>query len=107
MTVLIYEDNLLWSRRLELTLAGAGHTAKTLKPTDPAEPADVAIVNLSTPVEALVPALQSLGVKVIAHAGHKEGAKLEAGRDLGCDKVATNSETTHHLPRLIRDLFPE
>lgn len=66
--------------------------------------ATVAIVNLGSsklnPAE-LVPALQSRGIYVIAHAGHKEKELHVIGKEIGCDALATNSEITFKLEKLI------
>jgi hypothetical protein len=64
--------------------------------------ADVAILNLSSPAFSdLVAALKSAGVYTIGHAGHKEKDLLQLGREAGCDAVATNSELTFKLEKLL------
>jgi hypothetical protein len=106
MKVAIYEDNLLWGPRLLKTVNAFGHEGFLVTVAEPVE-ADVAIVNLSSsgfPVETLVPGLRQAGVKVIAHAGHKERELHAAGKDLGCDVLATNSEITHKLPQILEKL---
>ena len=68
------------------------------------EPADAALVNLSSQRLAaaeLVPALNAIGVHTIGFAGHKEKELLETGKALGCRTVATNSEITYKLERLM------
>jgi hypothetical protein len=103
MKVAIYEDNLLWGPRLAKTVTAFGHEALMARTAD-VIPSDVAIVNLSSsgfPVAELVPKLKAAGIKVIAHAGHKETELHEAGRNLGCDYLATNSEITHKLPQIL------
>src|SRR4051812_3215267 len=98
MTVLVFEDNLMWSARLSQSLKALGHTP-LIRATLPneAEGATVAIVNLGSPTLVpgeLVPRLKGLGVHVIGHAGHKEKELHALGRAVGCDTLATNSELT-------------
>lgn len=106
MRVAIYEDNLLWGPRLLKTVTAFGHDG-FLARTAEVHDADVAIVNLSSsgfPVAELVPKLRAAGIRVIAHAGHKEKELLSAGKDLGCDVLATNSEITNKLPQILENL---
>lgn len=110
MRVFVFEDNLMWSARLAQTLRGTGHEplVRTTWPESD-EGAEAAIVNLGSgelrPSE-LVPRLQELGVRVIAHAGHREKELMELGRAAGADVLATNRELTYKLPQLLRDLRP-
>jgi dephospho-CoA kinase len=71
---------------------------------------DVAIVNLGSPPPGVVSAddwaalvrhLKQAGIKVIAHAGHKEHELRDLGRAAGCDVLATNGEMAHHLGRVL------
>jgi hypothetical protein len=48
--------------------------------------------------------LQELGAYVIGHAGHKEKELHAAGRDAGCDRLATNSELTNKLPQMLEEI---
>ena len=71
------------------------------------ESPDVAIVNLGeSDIEGKVAALKAQGVKIIAHAGHKETELLDLGRDLNCDKLVTNSELTNKLGAILESLRP-
>lgn len=105
MTVLIFEDNLMWSARLRQNAAGLGHTAVVLDQLPETIPAgDVAIVNLSTsrlPVDELLARLQKESLFVIGHAGHKEMGLLDMGREKGCHRVVTNSELTNKLAAIL------
>jgi hypothetical protein len=106
MRVAIYEDNLLWGPRLLKTVTAFGHEGELALAPEPMD-ADVAIVNLSSPsfpVSELVPKLLQAGLKVVAHAGHKERELHELGRDLGCHVLATNSEITNKLPQILEKL---
>ena len=105
MTVLVFEDNLLWSARLVKSLRALGHEAIVRTEPD-ATPGDarVAIVNLGSAklrADDLVPKLKSYGIRTIGHAGHKETELLAYGASSGCDVVATNSQLTYKLPELI------
>ncbi len=103
MRIAIYEDNLMWSSRLQMSVKAMGHEAilRTDTVTDAAD--ECAIVNLgSTRLGVnLVPALKANGTTVVAHAGHKEKDLHELGRNAGCDVLVTNSELTHKFPQLI------
>lgn len=107
MTVWVFEENLMWSARLANGIRSLGHTAVVRKDIPEEGNADMAIVNLGAPrpdPRQLVPRLRELGVRTLAHAGHKEKELHELGRDLGCDLLATNSELTHKLPELLEKL---
>lgn len=103
MVVAVYDENLMWSARLRLTLQAAGHTALLPKP-GALPTADVAIVNLGSkafPADQLVPDLKGQGTKIIAHAGRKEKPLLTQGNELGCDLVVSNSTITNQLVKLL------
>lgn len=107
MRIAVYDENLMWTSRLRLTIEGAGHTALIIKQRGETLPADVAIVNLSStvfPAAELVPLLQAAQTKVIAHAGHKERPLHTIGNELGCDLVVSNSSITNHLVKLLNQL---
>lgn len=106
MRVLIYEDNLMWGPRLRMSLEALGHEAKLVEADLPLE-ADLAIVNLGSKfnLDRLVPDLRKLGVRVVAHAGHKEQELLSRGRELGCDAVVTNGALTYKLPAVLAQVM--
>jgi hypothetical protein len=104
MHVLVFEDNLLWSTRLQNSLRSLGHVPEVLTSVPASTDAPLAIVNLGASrfdPAAVVPALRALGVFVIGHAGHQEKAVLGAGKDAGCDRLATNSQITFDLKKVI------
>jgi hypothetical protein len=107
MRVLIFEDNLIWSARLSSSATSCGAQAITARAVpDDVSPSDVAIVNLSMSANSLhelLLALQSKGVYVIAHAGHKEADLLAKGRGVGCDKVVSNKTLTFRLDELLAE----
>jgi hypothetical protein len=105
--ILIFEDNLMWAPRLAKSVAAFGHEPEVLSklPEDLPE-GDVAIVNLGSralPASELVPRLKAAGIKVLAHAGHKETELLEMGKVLGCDRLATNGELTHKIGAILNE----
>jgi hypothetical protein len=105
MRVLIFEDNLMWGPRLNKSVAAFGHepSVVTKIPTE-IPPADLAIVNLSSlslPPSDLIPRLKEAGIKILAHAGHKEKESHALGKDLGCDRLVTNGEITHKLEQIL------
>ncbi len=102
MKVLILEDNLLWSSRLKQTLTAFGHEA--IVASVPQE-CDAAIIALGRPTMASdVASLRAKGAFVIGHAGHKEKELHQAGKDAGCDRLATNSEITNKLPQILEEI---
>ena len=107
MTVLIFDENLLWTSRLANGVRAAGHSPVTfLNATKEWPAADVAIVNLGSaefPAKELVPALRADGIKVVAHAGHKETELLELGKEVECDRLATNGELAKRLKHILAE----
>jgi hypothetical protein len=105
MKILIFEDNLMWGPRLRQTVTSLGHEAVVIqKMPDEIPPAEAAIVNLGSEkmdAATLVPKLKEAGIYVIAHAGHKEKQLHQIGKDLGCDRLASNSELTYKLDQLL------
>jgi len=51
-----------------------------------------------------VVALKAMGAVVIGHAGHKEKELLAAGKEAGCDRLATNSELTNKLHQILQEI---
>lgn len=101
MRLLILERNLMWSSRLGNTARALGHQVQIASTLPEIIEADVAIINLAEPDPRVFAPLAAAGVKIIAHAGHKEKDKLEMGKSAGCDLVVTNSELTYKLAALI------
>lgn len=108
MKILIFEDNLMWGPRLAKSAKAFGHEPHVIAKLGETIPTgDLAIVNLgsiSIPASELVPRLKTAGLKVLAHAGHKEKELHDLGKDLGCDRLATNSEITHKLEQLLAEI---
>ncbi|MFZ4506763.1 MAG: hypothetical protein ACOYON_03590 [Fimbriimonas sp.] len=106
MRVWVFESNLLWSARLLQTLRAIDLDAKVAaRVSEEMAEGDVAILNLgSSGVAGLAAELKQRGVKTLAHAGHKEKELLELGRNVGIDRLATNSELTFKLPELLKEL---
>jgi hypothetical protein len=105
MTILIFEDNLMWSVKLSNAAKALGHEAAVLTAVPDGLPtADAAIVNLgseSMAVDDLLPLLKQKGIWTVGHAGHKEKGLLDAGREAGCDLVVTNSTLTFKLDQVL------
>lgn len=108
MKVLVFESNLLWSERLRRGLHASGHVPIVIRtPVREVPPGDLAIVNLGSDPEELariVAQCRERGIRIVAHAGHKEGEVLERGRALGCDLVVSNSTLTHRLRETLERL---
>lgn len=93
VTLWIFESNLMWSAKLRQSMRMLGHEAQVLKTIPEEGAADAAIVNLGEgDPAALIAALRARGVPTIAHAGHKEQALHQVGREAGATVLVTNSE---------------
>ena len=105
MKVLLFDDNLFWSARLQKTLYAMGHECEVLAAApDVDRGAEIALVNLSqkSPApEDLLPALKGLGLYVVGYAGHKETELREMGAKAGCDRIASNGEMTFKLGKIL------
>ena len=109
MTILLFEDNLMWSVRLRKQLEFSGHTVVVLKSL-PAElpSADAAIVNLGSAAfqsGGLIGRLRSTGIRTVGHAGHKEKDLHEAGLSEGVDLNVTNRELSERAAEVITRLM--
>lgn len=106
MRILIFEDNLMWGPRLVKSAQAFGHEPVLLSKIPNQIPSgDVAIINLGSiamPAVELIPNLKGQGIKILAHAGHKEKELHALGKDLGCDRLATNSEITNKLEQILQ-----
>lgn len=108
MRVAVFESNLLWSSRLVSGLKALGHDAYVPRECDEAAGVDIAIINLgdrSFDSQIIIPKLRSMGIKVVVHAGHKERPLLDLGKTLEADAVVTNSQLTHKLEEVIRQVI--
>ncbi|MBL8060098.1 MAG: hypothetical protein JNK63_05195 [Chthonomonas sp.] len=94
MRVAVYEDNLIWSSRLAVSLRALGHEPIVLRQVDAPLPdgAGLAIVNLTSPTLDAQRVLSNLGrrVFIIGHGGHKELGELPQALKSACDLVTTN-----------------
>ena len=97
----------MWSSRFANTVKGSGHEA-VVTSTIPEGTADAAIVNLGDPnVAQIASGLAERGIYTIAHAGHKEKELMELGKQIKVDRVATNSEITNKLPKMLDEAFAQ
>src|SRR5438093_8082770 len=107
----LIDDNLLTSSQISAKLTALGLTPSLIGGAAGAvgrlaagEPPVVILVNLSAdrlgPLE-LVRAIKGeprlAGVPVVGFTGHTEQARIQAGRDAGCDRVVANSAVTGDL----------
>jgi hypothetical protein len=107
MKVLILEANLLWSTKVARMLAASGIETEVRSAVPSESDAMIAIINLGerTPVE--IESLKQMGMKILAHAGHKETELLDLGKATGCDRIATNSAIAHKLPQILQEMMGE
>jgi hypothetical protein len=108
MRVLVFENNLMWSPRLRKSIESLGHEVVVFE-RPPAElpPARAAIVNLGVPEfadQALIDRLREAGTYTIGHAGHKEKPLLDHGREVGCDRIVSNSTLTFKVEQLLAEI---
>lgn len=105
LKVLIFEDNLMWSVKLKKAAQALGHEVHVFERIpDQIPQAHAAIVNLGSDtlgVDSLLPLLKRQSIWTVGHAGHKEKALLEAGREAGCDLIASNSTLTFKLDQVL------
>lgn len=106
MRILVFESNLMWSSKLRVGLNALGHEPIFLNELGNQPVAgDLAIVNLSQPSPPpteLITALHAAGIKVVAHAGHKEKELLALGKEAGADFLTTNGELSAKLEDVLR-----
>lgn len=103
MRVLIVEDNLIWSSRVQQALLALGHECAQYRPGAIPD-CEAAVLGLGFNAEHLpvvIQALQERKIPIIAHCGHAEKQLSQKGRDLGCDHVVTNGSLTLQLQTLL------
>lgn len=99
MKVALFEPNLFWAAKVRSAIVAAGWECVV---ASEGQWRDVRalVVGLYAPEEALrrvVAEARRNRLPVVGHAGHKEKALLNLGRELGCDRVLTNGELAHRL----------
>lgn len=103
MTILILDDNLMWTARLQRSVAALGHIPY-VGTKIPDEAVDVAILNLGNAKlggSEIITALRAKGTYLIGHAGHKEKDLLLEGTANGVDQVVSNSSLTFKLADIL------
>jgi hypothetical protein len=96
------EDNLLWSSRFRQTLTAFGHEPIVASGPQECDAAIIALGRKTMPQD--VASLHAIGAYVIGHAGHKEKELHRAGKEAGCDRLATNGEITNKLPQMLEEI---
>ena len=119
-TAALIDDNLLTSSQISAKLTALGLTPVVIGSPSGAverltagEPPVVILVNLSAdrlqPLE-LVRAIKAeprlAEVPVVGFTGHTEQARIQAGRDAGCDRVVANSAVTGDLRAVLDRYLP-
>jgi hypothetical protein len=107
MKVLILERNLMWSSRLAKLARSAGHEVELSGSTPENTDSMIAIINLGERSAVDIESLKEKGMKILAHAGHKEKALLEFGTKHRCDRVVSNSEIVNKLPMILTEMMDE
>ncbi len=108
MRVLVFENNLMWSARLQKSLTALGHEAVIYdRLPDDIRPASAAIINLGIEEfadQAWINTLRENGIYTIGHAGHKEKPLLQHGKEAGCDRIVSNSLLTFKLDQILAEI---
>src|SRR5688500_2733721 len=110
----LIDDNLLFSSQISAGLARLGLAVDTVgSPGGTVErladaPPAVILVNLASDrlqplglVRAVKAEPRLAAVPVIGYTGHTEQARIQAGRDAGCDRVVANSAITGDLASVL------
>ncbi len=116
-TVVVADDDVLFSTRITATLAALGYASVAVRSGDAFTRAlgrgpAAAIVNLAArgfDGAALIRRAKgeaaTRAVPLLAFCGHRDVARQTAAREAGCDLVTTNSAISADLPRLLRSLL--
>lgn len=108
MHILIVENNLFWSIRLQKSIKALEHSSQVITGVvSPFPTADVAIINLGLPeseLESILKNLKEQGTYLIGHAGHKEKSLIQYGTDSGCDQVVSNGTLTYKLADVLKKI---
>lgn len=103
MTILILDDNLMWTEKLRRSVIALGHTP-LVATSLPEQRADIAILNLGRPhlsSPEILKALRERGTYTVGHAGHKEKDLLLEGTANGVDRVVSNSTLAFKLEDIL------
>jgi CheY-like chemotaxis protein len=114
----LIDDNLLFSSQISAGLTQLGLAPEVISSPGGvverlvASPPAVVLVNLSSdrlrPLEqirALKAEPRLAGVPIVGFAGHTEQARIDAGREAGCDRVVANSTITGDLRAVLGRLL--
>src|SRR5690349_17598862 len=115
-TAVLIDDNLLTSSTISAKLTALGLTPVVIGSPGEAvtrlaeAPPSLVLVNLSADrlqpldlVRAIKAEPRLAGVPVIGFTGHTEQARIQAGREAGCDRVVANSAVTGDLGVVIEN----
>ncbi|MBI4278522.1 MAG: hypothetical protein HY660_08710 [Armatimonadetes bacterium] len=109
--ILIVDDDLLFTARLEAALREGGLQPRIVSPSRAAattEGAAAAVVNVATPrgVEAVraLRAVPGPRLSIVGYCGHRDVAQWEAARAAGCDRVVPNAAVVRDVCGLLTNL---
>jgi CheY-like chemotaxis protein len=117
LTVIVADDDLLFSTRITSALTGLGHRPLRVDGLGAFRDAvyrapDAAILNLAAfkfdALEAIRLAKgdpRTRAVPLLGFCGHADAPRRAAAREAGCDLLATNGEVSASLPRLLERLL--
>lgn len=95
----------MWSVRLQKGVVALGHEAEVVTGLEESHLlAELAMVPLSNPgfeLEPVLSQLNSAGILVLGHAGHKEKEAMKEGKTLGVDLVVTNGFLASNLDEVM------
>jgi CheY-like chemotaxis protein len=117
LSVIVADDDLLFSTRITASLTNLGHRPLPVDGLGAFRDAlngapDAAILNLAAfKLDALEAIRLAKGdprtqaVPLLGFCGHADAPRREAARKAGCDLLATNGEVSGSLPRLLERLL--
>ncbi len=117
LTILVSDDDLLFSTRIESAVTMHGHRARVVRTASAFQNAlrerpDAAIVNLAASQMDTIEAIRrtkadpvTRTIPVLGFCGHADAARRRDAQEAGCDRVATNGEVSNNLPRLLEMLL--
>jgi hypothetical protein len=106
--VVILENDLMWSVRLQKRMQSLGYDAQVIdRWTDEIPYTDIAVINMRSrefPLEKTVDLLKEKKVFILGHVGHKESDLILLGKNLNIDKIVTNSMMIHKLEEILKEI---
>jgi CheY-like chemotaxis protein len=113
LTVIVADDDLLFSTRIAAAVTACGHRPQVVRTVTAFQEAlrehpAAAILNLASSHLDAIAAIRDAKtdptgqtIPLLGFCGHADAPRQAAARDAGCDLVVTNGEIATQLPRLL------